>query len=99
MRLSRAKHKHNRYDEGFKGSHYDFAALVFETSGALNVEGIFVLKQILRCASKQSRMGHSSFASRAWTRLSCCIQISVAQMILNREIDDSIGVGVGVGVE
>ena len=92
-------HKHKRYDESFKGSDYDFAAVVFETSGALNEEGVYVMKQILRCASKQSRMGHSSFASRAWTRLSCCIQISVAQMILNREIDSiDVGVGVGVGV-
>src|SRR6476646_490203 len=50
-------HKHARYDEGFQGSDYDFAAMVFETSGAMNEEGLQVLKQILRCASKQSRMG------------------------------------------
>jgi hypothetical protein len=29
-------HKHARYDESFKGSDYDFAAMVFETSGAVN---------------------------------------------------------------
>jgi hypothetical protein len=91
-------HKHARYDEGFKGSDYDFVPLVFETSGALNAEGLEVVKQILRCASKQSRMGHSSFASRAWARLSCCLQSSVAQMVLNRDVDDSVGLGVGVGV-
>ena len=67
--------------------------MVFETSGALNDEGHEVLKQILRCASTNSRMGHSSFCSRAWARLSCCIQISVAKMILNREVDDSMGLG------
>ena len=86
-------HKHARYDEGFQGSDYDFVAMVFETSGALNEEGLQVLRQILRCASKQSRMGHSSFCSRAWARLSCCIQTSVAKMVLNRETDDSMGLG------
>ena len=91
-------HKHARYDGGFKGSDYDFVAMVFETSGALNWEGLEVLRQILRCASKQSKVGHSSFCTRAWARISCCIQISVAQMILNRETDDSCGLGVGVGV-
>lgn len=89
-------HKHARYDAGFQGSDYDFVPLVFETSGALNAEGLDVIKQVLRCASKQSRMGHSSFASRAWARLSCCLQSSVAQMILNRDVDDDIGLGVGV---
>lgn len=81
-------HKHARYEEGFKGSDYEFVAMVFETSGALNDEGHDVLKQILRCASTNSRMGHSSFCLRAWARLSCCIQILVAKMILNREVDD-----------
>ena len=79
------RHKHARYDESFKGSDYDFVALVFETSGAVNDEGLRVLKQILRCASKRSGMGHSSYSSRAWARISCCLQISVAQMILNRD--------------
>ena len=83
-------HKHARYDESFRGSDYDFAAMVFETSGAVNAEGLHVLKQIFRCASKRSGMGHASFCGRAWARLSSCIQTSVAQMILNRESDDSI---------
>jgi hypothetical protein len=46
-----------------------------------------VLRQILRCASKQSKVGHASFCTRAWARISCCIQVSVAQM--NLETDDS----------
>ena len=83
-------HKHARYDEGFKGSDYDFAAMVFETSGAVNEEGLNVLKQIFRFASKRSGSGHAAFCGRAWARLSCCIQSSVAQMILNRESDDSV---------
>ena len=60
--------------------------MVFETSGAVNVEGLEVLKQIFRCTSKRS-----SFCARSWARLSCYLQ-SVAQMILNREIDDSLHV-------
>ena len=83
-------HKHARYDESFKNSDYDFAAMVFETSGAVNAEGLNVLKQIFRCASKRSKASHASFCGRAWARLSSCIQISVAQMILNRDCDDSI---------
>ena len=70
--------------------------MVFETSGAINVEGLFILKQILRCASHRARMRHSSYASRAWARLSCCLHSSVAQMILNREYDDGVSVGVDV---
>ena len=84
-------HKHARYDKSFRDSDYDFAAMVFETSGAVNEEGLDVLKQIFRYASKRSFQGHSAFCGRAWARLSCSIQASVAQMILNRESDDSIG--------
>ena len=50
------RHKHALYDASFVGSHYDFAAMVFETSGALNAEGLAVIKQIFRCASKRSGM-------------------------------------------
>ena len=91
-------HKHARYDEGFQSSDYDFVAMVFETSGALNIEGLDVMKQILRCASKNSKMGHSAYCARAWTRISCCIQISVAKMILIRETDDSMGFGANARV-
>lgn len=84
------RHKHARYDESFKDSDYDFVAMVFETSGAVNTEGLEILKQIFLCASKRTCQPHSAFCARAWTRLSCCVQISVAQMILNREIDDSM---------
>ena len=83
-------HKHARYDESFKDSDYDFVAMVFETSGAVNAEGLNILKQIFRCASKRSFQGHSTFCARAWARLSCCVQTSVAQMILNRDCDDSM---------
>ena len=79
-----------RDDASFIDSDYDFVPLVFETSGGVNSEGLEVLRQIFRCASKRSFQGHSSFCARAWARLSCCIQTSVAQMILNRETDDSM---------
>jgi hypothetical protein len=45
--------KTNRYAPAFKNSDYDFAPVVFETSGALNREGETVLKQIIRFASKR----------------------------------------------
>ena len=83
------RQKYDRYEEGFKGSDYDFVALVFETSGAVNEDGLQVLKQIFRCASKRSCIGHSTFCARAWARISSCIQISAAKMILNRDCDDS----------
>ena len=79
-----ASSKHGKYDDSFVGSRYDFAAVVFETSGAVNAEGEDVLKQIIRFASKRQRLCHSVFSGRTWTRLSCCIQMCVAQSCLNR---------------
>ena len=81
-----ALQKHARYDAGFVGSRYDFAAMVFETSGAVNKEGQNILKQLIRFASKRENAGNSSYAGRAWARVSCCIQYSVAQSILNRDV-------------
>ena len=83
-----ARQKHDRYDAGFKGSRYEFAAMVFETSGAVNVEGMNILRQIIRFASKRECVGNSSFAGRAWARVGCIIQSSVAQSILNRDYAD-----------
>ena len=80
--------KHDLYDAGFAGSNYDFAAMVFETSGALNSEGTDILKQIIRFASKRECVGNSWFAGRAWARVSCCIQTAVSQAILNRDYYD-----------
>lgn len=81
-----ALRKHDRYDRGFIGSRYDFAAMVFETSGAVNLEGMNIMRQIIRCASKRECVGNSSFAGRAWARVGCCVQYSVAQSILNRDV-------------
>ena len=35
--------KHAYYDEGFKGTRFEFAAMVFETTGGTNEEGLEVL--------------------------------------------------------
>mgnify|MGYP003575593995 CR=1 FL=1 len=59
-------------------------SLPFETSGGVNAEGEEVIKQILRFASARSGSRHCVFAGRAWARIACCIQDSVAQAILNR---------------
>ena len=65
--------KIDRYASAFENSDYDFAPVVFETSGALNKEGETVLKQIIRFASKREGISHSVYAARAWARLSCCV--------------------------
>ena len=78
-----------RYAEAFVHSDYDFAPVIFETSGAVNREGETVLKQIIRFASKKEGTSHSVFASRAWARLSCCVQAAAAQQILNRDFVDN----------
>jgi len=80
-----AVQKHLRYDAGFRNSRYNFAAVVFETSGAVNEEGKNVLKQIIRFASRRECVGNSVYAGRAWARLGCCIQFGVAQSILIRD--------------
>ena len=70
---SYAQHqKIDRYAAAFENSDYDFAPVVFETSGAVNKEGETVLKQIIRFASKREGISHTVYASRAWARLSCC---------------------------
>jgi len=74
-----ARQKHDRYDAGFKGSRYEFAAMVFETSGAVNVEGMNILRQIIRFASKRECVGNSSFAGEhglEWDALSKLVWLS-----------------------
>ena len=77
--------KIERYGDSFENSDYDFAPVVFETSGAVNKEGENVLKQIVRFASKREGITHTIFAARAWAHISCCVQYSGAQQILNRD--------------
>ena len=79
-----AGHKHRKYDAGFDGKPYLFAAVVFETLGAINEEGAKVISQVARFASKKQNREFSSFCGRIWVRFSCNLQRSVSQAILNR---------------
>ena len=47
-----ATQKHGKYDADFKGTQYVFCAMIFETLGAVNVEGEEVLRQLFRFAAK-----------------------------------------------
>jgi hypothetical protein len=76
--------KHKKYDTSFRGQPYDFAAMVFETTGAINSEGVGVLKQIWRFGARQQSRMLCVYIGRAWARLSCNLQRSVSQAILNR---------------
>ena len=76
--------KHRKYDVSFEGTDYYFCALVFETLGGVNAEGEKVLRQLFTFAAKKLGREFSSYCSRAWARVSCCLQRSVAQMILSR---------------
>ena len=78
-----AKQKHAKYDVGFKGQPFLFAPVVFETLGAINEEGCQVLSQLFRFAAKRLGREFSSYCGRGWARLSCNLQRSVSQSILN----------------
>ena len=65
------------------GTNFDFGAMVFETSGAVNVEGLNIIKQLIRFASKREGVQNSVFAV-VHGLVACSIQYSVAQGILNR---------------
>jgi hypothetical protein len=78
------KQKHHKYDSSFIGQNYDFAAMVFETTGAINAEGIWVLVQLFHFAAKMLGKEFSSFCGRSWARISCNLQRCVSQAIINR---------------
>ena len=50
----------------------------------VNNEGMEVLRQLFRFAAKHQGLQLSVYCGRAWARLSCNIQSSVAQCFLNR---------------
>jgi hypothetical protein len=79
-----ANQKHRKYDASFKDSNYSFCAMVFETLGALNKEGAEVLQQMFCFAAKHLGREFTSYCVRAWARVSCTLQRSIAQAILNR---------------
>jgi hypothetical protein len=76
--------KHRKYDASFVGTNYHFCAMVFETLGAINDQGEEVLRQLFTFAAQHLGREFSSYCSRAWARVSCCLQRSVAQAIVNR---------------
>ena len=76
--------KHTSYDAGFKGTDWRFCALIFETTGGIGEEGQSFLKQLFRFAARQQNQKLCVYAGRAWARLSCNLQTSVAQQILHR---------------
>ena len=76
--------KHSYYDEDFKGTAFEFAAMVFETTGGVNEEGVELLRQLFRFAAKHQGLQLRAHCGRAWARLSCSLQSSVSQCFLNR---------------
>ena len=79
-----ATQKHVKYDASFEGTAYIFSAIVFETLGAINVEGEEVMKQLFRFAAKRLGREFTSYCGRAWARVSCNLQRSVSQAIITR---------------
>lgn len=79
-----ATRKHAKYDPSFEGQDYFFSAMVWETLGAINVEGEDLLRQLFRFAARSLGREYSSFCGRSWARFSCNLQTSVSQMILTR---------------
>ena len=79
-----AVQKHRKYDESFKGTNFFFCAMVFETLGAVNDEGEEVLRQLFTFAAQHLGREFSSYCSRAWARVSCCLQRAIGQVIANR---------------
>ena len=61
-----------------------FSAMIFETLGGVNAEGEEVLRMLFRFAAKRLGREFTSYCGRAWERLSCNLQRSVAQSILVR---------------
>ena len=96
-----AVEKHRKYDASFVGTNYYFCAMVFETLGGINDEGQEVMRQLFTFASQHLGREFSSFCSRGWARVSCCLQRSVAQVIANRidgrpDVPEPEGESVGV---
>ena len=76
----------------FAGTEYLFSAVVFETLGAINVEGEELLRMIFRFAPKRLGREFTSYCGRAWARLSCNLQRSVSKAIPTRVDEQLIGV-------
>ena len=87
--------KHIKYDEGFKGTCFDFVPMIFETTGGVNDEGLEMLRQLFRFAAKHQNLQLSVYCGRAWARLACSLQFSVSQCLLNRSGIERLSAPVG----
>src|SRR3954470_10275146 len=76
--------KHAKYEEGFRGTSYLFCAAVLETTGGYSEEAVSFFRQLFRFAARQQNTKLCVYAGRAWARVACNLQASVAQAILNR---------------
>ena len=74
--------KHAKYDKGFVGSGHLFCAVVLETTGGVSDEGLSFFRQLFRFAARQQNVKLCVYAGRAWARISCNIQTSVAKALL-----------------
>src|SRR6185312_16601586 len=63
---------------------FRFCALALETTGGVGEEGLSFLRQLWRFGARQQNTKLCVYAGRAWARLSCNLQTSVAQAILHR---------------
>ena len=54
--------------------------MVFESTGGVNKEGLAILRQLFRFAAKREGAQLSVYCGRAWARLSCNLQCSVAKL-------------------
>ena len=75
---------HKKYDKGFATTNFSFSALALETTGGVSEEGLSFLRQLWRFGARQQNTKLCVYAGRAWARLSCNLQTSVAQAILHR---------------
>ena len=69
---------------GFVGSDYEFIPMVFEATGGINNEGYTFFAKLLLAARNFQSDPHSVHMGRGWQALSCVLQSSVAQMVVNR---------------
>ena len=84
-----AQQKHGKYDASFRGKNYLFAAVVFETTGAINEEGARVLSQLARGSQLRGKVASLvRFAvvlgsgSRATFRGPCLRRSSIVSRVL-----------------
>ena len=68
---------------------YRFCALALETTGGISEDALSFLQQLWRFAARQQGAKLCVSAGRAWARMSCNLQVSVAQAILHRVLREA----------